>query len=242
MAADIRSAAVEEAEADAMFEEWLASVGEGVAGYVTPKVAVAAIVGQRRRRDPAHPARRLGRVAVSGRMGRRGLLTGGDRGEGGLRGDRHRGRGGVARRGVRRSPARLRPTPDVLLALPLPDARRRASRGTRWRRAMWASARAPTRCRGRSPAAPDGSRPRSRRSTANSDRSTSIRPARHRGAEASDRRMRPQPLSSVIVKSGWRVTPMSASAATPPTSRSITQSACSTTPPRSRRSPQLVTT
>ena len=45
VAADIRSAAVEEAEADAMFEEWLASVGEGVAGYVTPKVAVAAIVG-----------------------------------------------------------------------------------------------------------------------------------------------------------------------------------------------------
>jgi ADP-ribose pyrophosphatase YjhB (NUDIX family) len=45
VAADIRSAAIEEAEADAMFEEWLASVGEGVAGYVTPKVAVAAVVG-----------------------------------------------------------------------------------------------------------------------------------------------------------------------------------------------------
>ena len=45
VAADIRSAALEEAEADALFEEWLASVGEGVAGYVTPKVAVAAVVG-----------------------------------------------------------------------------------------------------------------------------------------------------------------------------------------------------
>ena len=45
VAADIRSAAIEEAEADALFEEWLASVGEGVAGYVTPKVAVAAVVG-----------------------------------------------------------------------------------------------------------------------------------------------------------------------------------------------------
>jgi ADP-ribose pyrophosphatase YjhB (NUDIX family) len=45
VAADIRSAAIEEAESDALFEEWLASVGEGVAGYVTPKVAVAAVVG-----------------------------------------------------------------------------------------------------------------------------------------------------------------------------------------------------
>jgi ADP-ribose pyrophosphatase YjhB (NUDIX family) len=45
VAADIRAAAIEEAEADALFEDWLASVGEGVAGYVTPKVAVAAIVG-----------------------------------------------------------------------------------------------------------------------------------------------------------------------------------------------------
>src|SRR3989441_13264144 len=45
VAADIRAGALEEAEADALFEEWLASVGEGVAGYVTPKVAVAAVVG-----------------------------------------------------------------------------------------------------------------------------------------------------------------------------------------------------
>src|ERR1700730_718404 len=45
VAADMRVAALEEAESDALFEEWLASVGEGVAGYVTPKVAVAAVVG-----------------------------------------------------------------------------------------------------------------------------------------------------------------------------------------------------
>ncbi|MGH9049848.1 MAG: NUDIX hydrolase N-terminal domain-containing protein [Acidimicrobiia bacterium] len=45
VAADIRAAALEEAESDAMFEEWIASVGEGIAGYVTPKVAVAAVVG-----------------------------------------------------------------------------------------------------------------------------------------------------------------------------------------------------
>ena len=44
VAADIRAAALEEAESDALFEEWLTSVGDGVAGYVTPKVAVAAVV------------------------------------------------------------------------------------------------------------------------------------------------------------------------------------------------------
>lgn len=44
VAADIRSAAIEEAESDALFEEWLATVGTGVGGYVTPKVAVAAVV------------------------------------------------------------------------------------------------------------------------------------------------------------------------------------------------------
>lgn len=48
VAADMRAAALEEAESDALFEEWLADVGEGVAGYVTPKVAVAAVVGNER--------------------------------------------------------------------------------------------------------------------------------------------------------------------------------------------------
>ena len=45
VAADIRASTTDEAESDAMFEEWLSTVGDGVAGYVTPKVAVAAIVG-----------------------------------------------------------------------------------------------------------------------------------------------------------------------------------------------------
>jgi ADP-ribose pyrophosphatase YjhB (NUDIX family) len=45
VAADIRAAAADEIEADVLFEEWLDTVGEGVAGYVTPKVAVAAVVG-----------------------------------------------------------------------------------------------------------------------------------------------------------------------------------------------------
>ncbi len=44
VAADIRAGAVEEAEADALYDEWITTVGEGVAGYVTPKVAVAAVV------------------------------------------------------------------------------------------------------------------------------------------------------------------------------------------------------
>lgn len=48
VAADIRAAAFEEAEADALLEEWLGTVGEGVAGYVTPKVAVAGVVGNER--------------------------------------------------------------------------------------------------------------------------------------------------------------------------------------------------
>jgi ADP-ribose pyrophosphatase YjhB (NUDIX family) len=45
VAADIRVAAGHELEAEVLAEEWLKMVGEGVAGYVTPKVAVGAIVG-----------------------------------------------------------------------------------------------------------------------------------------------------------------------------------------------------
>jgi ADP-ribose pyrophosphatase YjhB (NUDIX family) len=45
VAADIRAAALEEVEADVLFDEWLSTVGDGVGGYVTPKVAVAAVVG-----------------------------------------------------------------------------------------------------------------------------------------------------------------------------------------------------
>ena len=48
VAADIRAAAIDEAESEVLFEEWLSSVGDGVAGYVTPKVAVAAVVGNDR--------------------------------------------------------------------------------------------------------------------------------------------------------------------------------------------------
>jgi ADP-ribose pyrophosphatase YjhB (NUDIX family) len=45
VAADIRAAADSEFEAEFLVEEWMKTVGDGVAGYVTPKVAVGAVVG-----------------------------------------------------------------------------------------------------------------------------------------------------------------------------------------------------
>src|SRR6476659_1780622 len=45
VAADIRVAAMEESGADALFDEWISTVGEGAGGYVTPRCAVAAVVG-----------------------------------------------------------------------------------------------------------------------------------------------------------------------------------------------------
>ena len=45
VAADIAVAAGHELEAEVLAEEWLKIVGQGVAGYVTPKVAVGAVVG-----------------------------------------------------------------------------------------------------------------------------------------------------------------------------------------------------
>jgi ADP-ribose pyrophosphatase YjhB (NUDIX family) len=48
VAADMRAAAGHSLPAEALVEEWMRSVGEGVAGYVTPKVAVGAVVGNDR--------------------------------------------------------------------------------------------------------------------------------------------------------------------------------------------------
>lgn len=49
VAADIRVAATDgSASTPEVVEEWLASVGRGVLGYVTPKVAVGAVVGNER--------------------------------------------------------------------------------------------------------------------------------------------------------------------------------------------------
>jgi len=48
VAADIRVAAGHDLEAGPLAEEWLRQVGSGVAGYVTPKIAVGAVVGNDR--------------------------------------------------------------------------------------------------------------------------------------------------------------------------------------------------
>lgn len=45
VAADIRAAAGLGFDRDATVAEWMATVGEGVPGYVTPKVAIGAVVG-----------------------------------------------------------------------------------------------------------------------------------------------------------------------------------------------------
>jgi ADP-ribose pyrophosphatase YjhB (NUDIX family) len=45
VAADMRTAAETGYEAGALAEEWMKSVGAGVAGYVTPKIAIGAVVG-----------------------------------------------------------------------------------------------------------------------------------------------------------------------------------------------------
>jgi ADP-ribose pyrophosphatase YjhB (NUDIX family) len=45
VAADMRVAAGHDLEAEVLVEEWLKTVGNGVAGYVTPKLAVGAVVG-----------------------------------------------------------------------------------------------------------------------------------------------------------------------------------------------------
>lgn len=45
VAADIRHAAGSDLDVTGLVDEWMRSVGEGVAGYQTPKIAVGAIVG-----------------------------------------------------------------------------------------------------------------------------------------------------------------------------------------------------
>lgn len=45
VAADIREAAGVDVDREALVDEWMKSVGEGVPGYITPKVAVGAVVG-----------------------------------------------------------------------------------------------------------------------------------------------------------------------------------------------------
>ena len=87
VAADIKAAADDaleiRREQDHFVQEWLESVGEGVPGYVTPKVAVGGDRRQRRGRDPAGAAGRLRHLALPDRVGRHRLLAGRGGGEGG---------------------------------------------------------------------------------------------------------------------------------------------------------------
>ena len=71
-------------------QEWLESVGVGVPGYVTPKVAIGAVVGNDAGAAAARAAGRLGHLAVPDGVGRRRLLAGRGGRQGGRRGDRHR--------------------------------------------------------------------------------------------------------------------------------------------------------
>jgi ADP-ribose pyrophosphatase YjhB (NUDIX family) len=48
VAADVRAAIAGDGEPDVVVQEWLSLVGEGVPGYVTPKLAVGAVVGNDR--------------------------------------------------------------------------------------------------------------------------------------------------------------------------------------------------
>ena len=105
VAADIKAAAREideavevERETDHFVQEWMESIGEGVPGYVTPKVAIGAIVGNDARRAAAGAAQGFGDLAVPDRLGRRRLLAGRGGREGGRGGDRHRMRPAAAAR------------------------------------------------------------------------------------------------------------------------------------------------
>ncbi|MEZ5251396.1 MAG: NUDIX hydrolase N-terminal domain-containing protein [Ilumatobacteraceae bacterium] len=78
VAADIKAAADDALEVrreqDHFVQEWLESVGEGVPGYVTPKVAVGAVVGNERG-EVLLAAARQRHLAVPDRVGRRRVLT-----------------------------------------------------------------------------------------------------------------------------------------------------------------------
>jgi hypothetical protein len=84
---------------------------------------------QRRRPDPPRAAGGLGGLALSNRLGRRGLLGCRGRCEGSPRGDRHRRRAGAPGNGPRRSPARFHPGAPLLAGVP-PSARGGQAQGT----------------------------------------------------------------------------------------------------------------
>ena len=114
-------------EQSTIVHDWLRSVGEGVAGYVTPKVAVGAIVGNDEGELLLVKRVGLGHLAVPDRLGRHRLLAGRGGGEGGLRGDRHQVRGAAdCSPCFDGTPPRVHPHPALLAGVPLPGDRRRA--------------------------------------------------------------------------------------------------------------------
>ena len=116
---------------------------------------------QRRRPAAARAAGRLGHLAVPDGLGRRRLLAGRGRRQGGRRGDRHRVRADAGARRHRRPADGLLPLRHVHAAVPLPGHRRRAAAppaGVRRRRLV----RRRTTCPRRRPAPGGGRRWRSR--------------------------------------------------------------------------------
>ena len=94
-------------DAGGLVQEWMDTVGKGVPGYVTPKVAVGRGRRQRPGRAAADSAGRLGHLALPDRLVRRRLLGRRGRGQGGRGGDRHHRRAGPPHRGARRPAPRL---------------------------------------------------------------------------------------------------------------------------------------
>ena len=131
MAADIKAAADDALEVrreqDHFVQEWLESVGEGVPGYVTPKVAVGAIVGNDegelllvQRADSGIWLYPTGWADVGYSPAEVGA-------QGGAGGDRRRVRAGAAPGRHRRPADGLHPLRHVHGAVPLPGRRRRAA-------------------------------------------------------------------------------------------------------------------
>ena len=230
VAADIRASAIEEAEAETLFDEWLASIGEGVHGYVTPKVAVAAIVGNEQ-----------GELLLTQRADSGVWLYPVGYADVGYSPSEIAVKEVYEETGIEVEPVSLiavldglrlgfAQLPAVLAAVPLPHVRRRAARPSARDAARSASSHATT-CRGRSPASSVGVSSRSRRSTASSVPATSTRPAPRPGGATTTAF-----AAGESRRRGARLTPPCATGQRSPaaSARSIVKRACSSMPASAR--------